>query len=462
MNYNKIFEDYLDSVQEEGTYATREELELAVRPMLDIVKNHKDDTPEEWVEAIIQDNVRYLEEMRNNYPIPGYVVGLKNGNINIKMLGGNMDSTNREMREDALFDIASTTKLYTQIIAYNLIKNGIFSLNDKVVDLDSRFKNVGDLTLKDVMTFTTEFRTNGRLSDKKTISEAKDCLYNMNVVSTGKYNYNDMGMMLLKEVMENVTGKSYEELVDYFIVDKLGLNDTHLILPEKKIERFTGSANDFIGMVNDPSALSVGGFSGHAGIKTTSDDLIKFGEAISNGYILPKEFLKDAYTPGITINPDGGKDFRGIMGNTYTSHPKGINVSYLDILAPRKGFAAQGSTRTQVTIYPNSVNAILFNPASMGMERAREEEAKINARRDADHQLSLVKEFSFDRDGKTVNYNLIDARLMAPSGKTIEPVISQTEELNLRIGFLNKVIEAYDRNYNQPVNVVADAKTFRK
>lgn len=116
MSYDKILENFLDDVQRKGTYATREELEAAVKPMLDIVKENKDVTPEEWVEAVIQDDVRFLEEMRNNYPVPGYTVGIQSGNINVKMLGGTMDTTERKMREDALFDIASTTKFYTQLL----------------------------------------------------------------------------------------------------------------------------------------------------------------------------------------------------------------------------------------------------------------------------------------------------------------------------------------------------------
>lgn len=37
MNYDKILENFLDDVQREGTYATREELEAATKPMLEII-----------------------------------------------------------------------------------------------------------------------------------------------------------------------------------------------------------------------------------------------------------------------------------------------------------------------------------------------------------------------------------------------------------------------------------------
>lgn len=462
MNYDKILENFLDTVQQEGTYATREELEAATKPMLDIIQNNPAATPEELVEAVIQDNIRFLEKLRNSYPIPGYMVGMQAGNINVKIFGGKMDATERQMREDAIFDVASVSKFYTQIIAYNLMKEGAFTLDDKVRDLDSRFRNVGDLTMRDVLNFTTQFRTDGRLDSKRTIQEAKDCLYNMSVVEIGKYNYNDMGMMLTKEVMEHITGKSYQELVDYYIVDKLGLKDTHLVLPDNKIERFTGSANAIVGMVNDGSALSVGGYSGHAGIKVTSDDLISLGNGVLTGKVFPSEMLSDAYTPGITINFEGGKANRGIMGNTYTSHEKGTEMTYISRIAPKKAFSVQGSTRTQLTIGADSISTILLNPCSMGLELAREEEAKINANRDKNHQLSLVRNLTFDRDGQEIHYNVVDARQMVPSGATVERIINKNAELSLKLNFLNAVIQAYEPYYTQPVEVVAEAKSLQK
>ena len=205
MIYDKLFEGFINEVKAEGTYASIDELKKVTKQMLDIIKKYPDDTPEELIEKIIQDNVRQLEEIKDKYPIPGYTVGINVGNINVKMFGGNIDCLGRKMPDDSLFDIASMTKFYTQIIAYNLIKEGAFSYNDKVINLDPRFINVRDLTIGDVLSFNAQFKTDGRLSDKSTIAEELNCLYGANVIKLGNYNYNDMGMMLIKELIENVT-----------------------------------------------------------------------------------------------------------------------------------------------------------------------------------------------------------------------------------------------------------------
>jgi hypothetical protein len=91
----------------------------------------------------------------------------------------------------------------------------------------------------------------------------------------------------------------------------------------------------------------------------------------------------------------------------------------------------------------------------MGLDQAYEEERKINAARKERGQdpLSLVKTFIFDRNGVAHEYYLIDSRQMAPSGRTVEPITTSNAKLALRLRFLNKVIEAYDKNYDKEISV---------
>lgn len=446
MNYDKIFEEFIREVKEEGTYASKDEIRAATQKMYDIIISNPDSTPEELIELIIKDNIDLLESVIDRYPIPGYTVGVNVDNINVKINGGKLNNygeANKVMPDDALFDIASMTKFYTQVVAYNMIKEGYFSLNSKVKDLDPRFINLGDLTVNDILTFTTQFRTDGRLDSKKSFDEAYDTLLKVMPVEVGKYNYNDLGMMIMKEMMEYVSATSFDTLIEKYITHKYGLNDTHLILPTNKIYRATGSANDFLGKVNDPSALALGGFSGHAGIFASSDDLIKMGKAVHEG-LIPADMISNTYTSGVKNN-------RGIMGNTYTSHEKGIDMSYVDKLEPKTNFAIQGSTRTQMNIGKNVVSTALFNPASMGIVEAKNMEKKINDILISQNKAptSLIKNLSFDGN----IFDSFDVRQMAPSAQTIEPVVTANAVLALRLRLLNKFIKEYDKNYNQEINV---------
>ena len=82
----------------------------------------------------------------------------------------------------------------------------------------------------------------------------------------------------------NINGKA-SDLVNKYIVEPLGLKETYLVVPKDKIVKVTGTPNANLGMVNDPSALAVGGYSGHAGIIASNNDLIKLGREFMNGKI---------------------------------------------------------------------------------------------------------------------------------------------------------------------------------
>ena len=446
MNLEKIFNDFIIDARKKSIYADRKDIEEVAREALNIINNNKDATPEELVELMIKDNLNHLEDIRRKYPTPGYTVSINVSNINVKLYGGNINYLTDPMPNNALFDIASMTKFYTEVLAYNLIKEEYFSMDDKISELDNRFTNLGDLTVRDILTFAVEFRTDGRISDKKTIDEALDTLYNINVVNKGKYNYNDMGMMIMKEVMERITDKKYEDLIDEYITKPLGLNETHIIVPQKKFKLLTGSPNAAYGRINDPSALAVGGFSGHAGIFASSSDVIKLGRAVFDTDILPHK--EDAYTNDVSVA-------RGIMGSTYTSHPKGLDVSYIDNLSSTDSFAIQGSTRTHAEFAPEKAFTIMFNPSSMGVEQALIEQEKLNKTRQEKGlaPINIVKEFEFDRNGKLVKYTLIDSRQLMPSAATVEEVIKENAKTCLKLEFLKQVIDEYDKSYDKEINV---------
>lgn len=445
--YDKIFEEFIREVKQNGTYASIEEIRQVAQEMLDILKKHPGYTPEEYVEAVMLDNINYLERLKEQYPVPGYTVGVNVHNINVKMFGGNRDSLGTRMTGDELFDIASMSKFYCQIVAYNLIKEGYFNFDDRIVDLDPRFVNLGDVTVGDVLLFAVEYNTPGRVANQPNIEQALSKLFNMTIVQKGRYNYSDMGLMMLKEIMEKVTRKPYPKLVEKYITKKLHLKETFLVLPKRELKRVTGTPNAKQGMPNDPSALSVGGFSGHAGVFASSDDLIKLGQGVVKDKLLPKEMMRNAFLRGVA-------PARGIMGNTFVATPEGTLNSSVDKLEPSHSFAIQGSTRTQLNVSNHSIITSLLNPDSMSIERAKEEEAKINMQRAREGKapLSLVKQYRYDRNGKVVEYEFIDSRQMVPMGKAIDPLTKQNAILALRLRFLNKVLTEYE-HYNKQVNV---------
>lgn len=451
MYLEKILNEFVDEYMTRGTYAEKNVIFKLASEMKEILSNNKDRTPEEIISAAIVSNVVQLEDVIKKYGVPGYTASINVDNINVKLYGGNINYLGEKMPENALFDIASMTKFYTQCVIYNLIKEGIIQPKSVVSEIDPRFSKLGDLTIFDITSFMCSFKTPGRIDDKESTESAKEVLFNSEVVGKGIYNYNDIGMMILKEVAESQTGMTYQELVDKYILEPLNLKDTHLIVPNNKYKLLTGSPikNAKQGLVNDSKASILGGFSGHAGMWASSDDLIKLVKGVHSNGVVPN--ISAAYTSGLN-------SARGIMGNTYTTHPKGLNVSYLDITEPYDAYCIQGSTRVNAIGSKDHAQTVLFNPASMSIEEAKEKERAYNemAKERGKNEQVFVKQFQFDSNGKFVNVDLIDPRQIFPSS-AIESVIEKNAELSIKLRFLNKVLKDY-YNYKNEVEVINNGK----
>ncbi len=458
--YLEIIEDFIKKIQAEGCYAKECEIRQVVEEAMSIIKTNLDKTLEEIIEIMIDENIEELEHIRNKYPIPGYTVSVNVNNIHVKMLGGYINEQREKIPENALFDIASMTKFYTQIIADNLIKEKIFSCTDKIKEIDNTFLHtkLGELTIEDILSFKVSFKTNGRLEECQSIEEALNCLYTMEPYDIGIYNDNDLGMMLLKEVMEHMTEHTYQELLEKYIIKPLNLTDTYVKVPKDKVMLLTGSSNADIGCVNDPNANALGGYSGHAGIFVSNHDLVALGYGVAKEMILSKEALNSAYTKGI-------KENRGRMGNTYIAHPQGIEMSCIDKLEPKTNFAIRGSTRVQTNIGKTTsgdiiTNTILLNPASMGLIKAYREECKINAERVLANKPSqkLVRKYIFSRNDQYVKYDLIDPRQMVPDDDSVRKVTTSNAKLTLKLRLLNDFIKRYDKNNEKEVTLVKRMK----
>lgn len=437
----KLEEEFIEEILRKGTYANKEEIAETLKELKDLLYLNNDKSIKEIVYLLTDDlNDKVKEIVNSGYPIPGYNVEINSGIIKASVYGGVMDETNRPMTKDAIFDIASISKLFTQIISYNLIKEGYYDFDSIVSDLHPKFKNANNLDIKTIMEFAFSYTIDGNIEKSNSIEESKNILYSLGVNEKDNYKYIDFGMMCLKEVMEKVTNMSYDQLLKGYIINKLGLKNTYIEVPENKIELITGTPNANLGKNNDMKAIKLGGFGGHAGILSNSADLIKVVKNLyTNNYFFPQSKLADVYTESEYSKKADMQS--GIMGNARC----GIGSSFVDRLSPYNASAYQGSTRTQVNVgtYGDSLTAstILFNPASMGLKRAKEIEEKLNKK--------FVTEYSFE--GK--DYSQLAAQTIIPPLAVSKPMTHEMSKLSLKLAFINKIIDSNYKKYNEEINI---------
>lgn len=128
MNLEKIINDFAEEYTAKSVHATKEEVQRVLEDAARIINANKDKTPEEIVAIMIDDAAKNLNSILQEHPMPGIASSLKIDNINVNMYGGNLRPDGKKLETDALFDVASITKLYTEIVAYKLIAEGAFKL----------------------------------------------------------------------------------------------------------------------------------------------------------------------------------------------------------------------------------------------------------------------------------------------------------------------------------------------
>ena len=81
-----------------------------------------------------------------------------------------------DVREDSVFDLASLTKLFTGLCALKLKEEGLLDTGRPVFSYDPRFAALKDVTVDQLMTFTAELKTPGRVDGCRDREEALACL----------------------------------------------------------------------------------------------------------------------------------------------------------------------------------------------------------------------------------------------------------------------------------------------
>jgi len=102
--------------------------------------------------------------------------------------------------------------------------------------------------------------------------------------------YSDLGIILMAEIIERLTGRSLDDLAKEYIFSPLTMNDSMYKPPKKMWPLIAPTEFDATfrkrlvqGEVHDENAFAIGGVSGHAGLFSTAPDLAAFCQMLLNG-----------------------------------------------------------------------------------------------------------------------------------------------------------------------------------
>ena len=196
-----------------------------------------------------------------------------------------------------LYDLASLTKVFSTTLAVmKLVENNQLKLEDK---LSKYFQEVSNDPVKSKITLTNLLTHTSGFEAWKPFHQMgeplKDQIISYILSSKLAYQpgdssiYSDWNFILLGEIVEKTSGKKLDEFVSENIYSKLNLKHTlynPVILDKSQI---VPTEMDSIwrkrlvqGTVHDETAQLMGGVSGHAGLFSTIQDLMKLTQLIIN------------------------------------------------------------------------------------------------------------------------------------------------------------------------------------
>jgi len=260
-----------------------------------------------------------LEKGVNNGVYPGAVLLVaEKGRIIFFQEAGNLSIIPRivPMKKDTIFDLASLTKPLAAVMAImKLVNEGSINpdqiLSDLIATDDLRDKS--SLTLRSILSHCAGFRdwmpfysdlinygadTRKQVLREKIIKEPLQ--YPQGTVAL----YSDLGFMILEWVVEAVTGDTLSGFVHRNFFAPLGLKRTFLSTGDPPFNREEFAATEdcpwrkrvIQGEVHDENASALGGYSGHAGLFSTAEEVFLIADMLREHYLGKR---RDYFSPGI-------------------------------------------------------------------------------------------------------------------------------------------------------------------
>jgi CubicO group peptidase (beta-lactamase class C family) len=240
----------------------------------------------------------WMNGIRDFHKLPGISIAIVDDQQLVwkKAYGFSNVESKTPAETNTIYSICSISKLFTSIAIMQLWEAGKLRLDDSVTavlpsfDLKQQFSGSGPITIRSLLThssglpresdhpywsapdfnFPTEKQVNDRLKNQQTLYPASTY-----------YQYSNLGLTILGEIVAKLSGMSYENYVEQNILKPLRLSDTHPWLPKELWG--TRMAKGYSSLYRDGtrkqfSLFDAKGITAAAGFSSSVEDLALFME----------------------------------------------------------------------------------------------------------------------------------------------------------------------------------------
>lgn len=239
-----------------------------------------------WLHHRLNMVSQLLEKEVEDGNIPGAVVAIGCGadTLYFESFGyaENRNGVMRKMDRNSIFDLASLTKVTATLPSIlTLIDDGIIRLNDPVALFIPEFSSApkGIVTVRHLLTHSAglaPYRLYYKLFSQRSEMLTAIRYEGLNASPGFQTDYSDIGFMLLGEIVTTVTGKTLDGYSHERVFSPLDMSHTMFCPPKSLFGQIASTEHSKVGVVHDENAEALGGVSGHAGLFSTTSDLISY------------------------------------------------------------------------------------------------------------------------------------------------------------------------------------------
>ena len=272
--------------------------------------------------------------------------------------------------ESTVYDLASLTKLFTLVSILQLMQQGLLDESDTIGRIDSRFIHLKDCTVLDCLSYKAFLKTPERVDKQADAQSAERMVFNISRAPiAGERLYSDMNALVLKYIIEAISGLTFFEYLHKFILLPAGMRETWAQVPSSRIKdlmdynhehRVVEGVYQVIsdavpGMPHDPKArlLGRGGMdlAGHAGLFSTVGDMCRLASALLSGRLVSSNALRV-----IGLNRTGylkeSGEYRQFLGLLCFSKSPVVRFSEVPQWMGERAFALAGYTGNHLAMDP--------------------------------------------------------------------------------------------------------------
>ncbi|HEU4595828.1 MAG TPA: serine hydrolase domain-containing protein [Pyrinomonadaceae bacterium] len=280
----------------------------------------------------------YVARQMAKYQIPGLALAvLRDGKV-LKLKGYGLSSVEFGMRADehSVFQIYSTTKIFTGVALLKLVEDGRLTLDTPVTDvienLPEEWKAVRVRNLLSHTSGLAELRESPRFRSlpderKKYLPREEGVRFVAEVplkFKPGeKFMYHTSGYNLLGVIVERLSKKSFAAFLEERVFAPLGMKatrmgDTESIVKGRPATAYIRKDGE---LRNHVYTFGVGGGNPGSGLNSSVADMAKFMAALDGGKVLKRESLEEMWSP---MRLNDGTELR--LGSGRSSYALGWTV----------------------------------------------------------------------------------------------------------------------------------------